>query len=231
MHLLYLDDSGTIGDPQTAHCLFAGFSIFETVTHWVDKEINDITIQYSLPPNMEFHASHINNGKNVWRRIPQDVRKNILLDLCHVIKNRNRDIRLFASIRNAAKSQSQGTDLNTELFTQVASRFDMFLGRIYRSSAKRERGIIIFDKSKSEYIIQKMSHRFMSIGHQWGTLRNLAEVPLFLDSKASRLIQLADIVAYAVHRHYNRQDSTYFSIIQDCFDSEGSTIHGLHEYL
>jgi hypothetical protein len=231
MHLLYLDDSGTIGDPQTAHCLFAGFSIFETVTHWLEKEINDIATQYSLPPNFEFHASHIKTGKKVWRRISRDTRNEILLSLCHVIKNRSRDIRLFASVHSIARSQSQGIDLNTDLFTQVASKFDMFLRRIYLSHAKRERGIIIFDKSKSEYIIQKMTLKFKNVGHQWGTLRNLAEVPLFLDSKASRLIQLADIIAYAVHRHYNCQDSTYFSIIKECFDAEGTTIHGLHEYL
>jgi hypothetical protein len=231
MHLLYLDDSGTIRDPQTAHCLFAGFSIFETVTHWLEKEINDIATRYSLPPNLEFHASHINSGKNAWRRIPKNIRNEILLALCNVIKSRSRDIRLFASVHNIERSQSQGLDLNTHLFTQVASRFDMFLRRIYLASAKRERGIIIFDKSKSEYIIQKMTLEFIHVGHQWGTLRNLAEVPLFLDSKASRLIQLADIVAYAAHRHYNRQDSTYFSIIKDCFDTDGTTMHGLHEHL
>ena len=76
-----------------------------------------------------------------------------------------------------------------------------------------------------------MSHRFSRTGHRWGTLRNLAEVPLFLDSKASRLIQLADIVAYAIHRWYNKKDFEYFSIIKECFDTEGSVVHGLHEYL
>jgi hypothetical protein len=231
MHLLYLDDSGTIGDPQTAHCLLAGFSIFETKTFWVEQEIEKIVEKHSLPSVMEFHASHIMAGKKAWRKLPKNVRQEVLLDLCQVIKNRQDEIRLFVSVHNIARSQSQGTDLNTELFTQVASRFDMFLGRIYRNVRKRERGIIIFDKSKSENIIQKMSHRFRNIGHKWGTLRNLAEVPLFLDSKASRLIQLADIVAYAFHRKYNLHDLTYSSMIEDCLDAEGHTIHGLHEYL
>jgi len=107
----------------------------------------------------------------------------------------------------------------------------MFLGRIYRKERKKERGIIIFDKSKSEYIIQKMSHTFKDTGHQWGKLFNLAEVPLFLDSKALRLIQLADLVAYAVHRKYNRGDQTYFSLIEDCFDADAGIRHGLHEYV
>ena len=232
MHLLYLDDSGTVGDPQITHCLLAGFSIFETVTHWVEKEINAIAVKYSLPPDVEFHANHIKTGRNIWRKMPPNVRQQILIDLCYVIKNRNKDIRLFASIHNIKRSQSQRNDLNEELFAQVASRFDMFLKRIYLSTKRGERGIIIFDKSKSESIIQNMSRKFKETGHQWGkTLRNLAEVPLFLDSKASRLLQLADIIAYAIHRKYNQQDTTYFSLIEDCFDSEGDIKHGLHEYL
>jgi hypothetical protein len=56
----------------------------------------------------------------------------------------------------------------------------------------------------------------------------LAEVPLFLDSKASRLIQLADLVAYAVFRNYERTDSQFYDVIRDRFDREGGVIHGLH---
>jgi hypothetical protein len=72
MHLLYLDDSGTIGDPQTAHCLLAGFSIFETKTFWVEQEIDKIIEKHSLPSVMEFHASHIMAGKKAWRKRPKD---------------------------------------------------------------------------------------------------------------------------------------------------------------
>jgi len=150
MYLLYLDDSGTIGDPQTAHCLFAGFAVYETLTYWIEQEINAIALKYSLPLNMEFDASHINSGKKAWRKIPKNTRQALLFDLCYVIKNRSKDLRLFSSIQNIARSQYERNDINTDLFAQVASRFDMLLRRIYRKTAKRERGIIIFDKSKSE---------------------------------------------------------------------------------
>jgi hypothetical protein len=42
------------------------------------------------------------------------------------------------------------------------------------------------------------------------------------------LTQLADIIAYAIYRHYERADSRFFSIIQDRFDAEGGIVHGLH---
>lgn len=56
---------------------------------------------------------------------------------------------------------------------------------------------MIFDKSTYEETIQNLATDFRTVGHQWNVIANLAEVPLFLDSKASRLIQLADLVAYA----------------------------------
>jgi len=76
-----------------------------------------------------------------------------------------------------------------------------------------------------------MATDFRTIGHQWGVLRNFSEVPLFLDSRASRLIQLADLLAYAIFRHYEQSDSRFYSIINNRFDSEGGVTHGLHEIL
>ena len=58
-------------------------------------------------------------------------------------------------------------------------------------------------------------------------IRNLAEIPLFVDSRASRLVQVADHVAYAVFRRYNAGDTQYFDIISSKFDSSEGVIHGL----
>jgi hypothetical protein len=227
MYLLYLDDSGTIGDPKNKCCLFAGFSIFETKTHWIEQEINAIAQKHHLDPDLEFHGASMRTGRGHWRRIAKDIREQAFLDLLHIIHERKGTIRLFASV--IRKNVYSGADINKDLFSQVSSRFDRLLSRIYQKTAKRERGIVIFDKSKHEAQIQQMSHDFKEYGHQWGTLKNFAEVPLFLDSKASRLIQLADIVSYSIYRKYNENDLTYFPLIEDCFDAESGITHGLHE--
>jgi hypothetical protein len=52
----------------------------------------------------------------------------------------------------------------------------------------------------------------------WGVVTNLSEVPLFMDSKASRLVQLADLVAFSLYRYYEAQDSRFIDIIQGRFD-------------
>ncbi len=83
-------------------------------------------------------------------------------------------------------------------------------------------------QSTYETTIRSRNTDFRTIGHSWGILRNFAEVPLFIDSKASRLIQLADLIAYAIFRNYERQDDSLFSIIRHSFDAEGGITHGLH---
>ena len=42
------------------------------------------------------------------------------------------------------------------------------------------------------------------------------------------MIQLADLVAYAVFRAYERQDTQFYDIIKGRFDSEGGVVHGLY---
>lgn len=110
MHLLYLDDSGSVGDASQHHFVLAGISIFERQGHWL----------------------------------------------------------------------SEGLD-------KVAARFDA-------------------------------AEPFP---------RNLAEVPVFLDSRASRLIQLADLVAYSVFQKFERGDTRFFDIITHRFDAVGGVVHGL----
>jgi hypothetical protein len=69
---------------------------------------------------------------------------------------------------------------------------------------------------------------FKTIGHTWGVLKNLAEVPLFLDSTASRLVQLADIIAYSLYRKFEKNDERFSSIIEGRFDQYAGVMHGFH---
>jgi hypothetical protein len=101
--------------------------------------------------------------------------------------------------------------------------------RLYQARADRQRGLIIFDKSSTEARIQSLARYFKDSGHLYGMTRSYAEVPVFLDSKASRLIQIADSVAFAIFRHIEHNDSHYFEIIKDCFDLKGGVVHGFYQ--
>ena len=111
-------------------------------------------------------------------------------------------------------------------FEDLCQRFDYFLARL-RREGEPHRGMIILDKTTRETSLQKLSREFRKTGTRWGDLKNIADTPFFVDSRASRLIQLADHVAYSVFRRYNSGDSQYFDIIANRFDEDGGVIHGL----
>ena len=232
MHLLYLDESGSVADPQQRHFVLGGLSIFERSTHWIEKELNQIALRFARDPNcpydVELHGSPMRTGRDGWdaHHVPDRIQA-IKDALSTLQRHHPRDIRLFAAVLE--KQHFSGQDIAEVAFTQICSRFDQFLMRLYRSKNDKQRGLIILDKSNTEARIQTLARDFKYTGHQYGVTRNYVEVPVFLDSKASRLIQLADLVAYAAFRHFEHNDSQYFEIIENCFDAEGGVIHGLYQ--
>lgn len=230
MHLLYLDESGSVADPDQKYFVLAGVAVFERKTHWVEQELNGIAARFNAisPYDVELHGSPMRSGRNGWKAYPLADRLAAIenaLDL-GVARNFPKGVRLFGAV--IRKSSLVGGDPVFHAFEQLSSRFDMFLQRLYSKYADPQRGIIVFDKSSTEQRIQTLAREFKYKGHSWGTTQNYAEVPLFLDSKASRLIQLADLVAYALFRHFEYGDSRFFDLIKECFDSEGGIAHGLY---
>ena len=111
-------------------------------------------------------------------------------------------------------------------FEDLLQRFDLYLGRLH-SKGDTQRGLLILDKTTQETTLQQLAIKFRTFGTQWGAIQYLADTPLFIDSRASRVIQLADHVAYAVFRRYQASDAQYFDIIANKFDQEGGVVHGL----
>ena len=204
--------------------------MFERSTHWIEQEMNSIARRFSPinPYDIEFHGAPMRFGDHGWGAFPFRDRVQAMIDVLDtcVCSHHPRDIRLFATV--IRKAAIPGEDAAELAFEQMCSRFDHYLARHYRLNHQRERGLIIFDKSSTERRIQTLARDFKYEGHTWGRTRNYAEVPVFLDSKASRMIQLADLIAYAIFRNFERGDDLLYKKIEKCFDSEGGVVHGLY---
>ena len=229
MYLLYADESGSIGNAGERFFVLAGVSVFERQTHWIEQELNKIAARFvpAQPHAVELHGSPMRSGSHGWRDFPRADREQAIHDAMQIVaKQYPRQVRLFAAVLE--KARFSGQDIAQVAFEQLSSRFDQFLGRLYRQNRNAQRGLILFDESSTEKRIQTLAREFKYTGHQFGVTRNYAEVPVFIDSKASRLIQLADLVAYALYRNFEQNDATYYNIISHCFDSEGGVVHGLY---
>lgn len=230
MHLLYLDESGCITDSRQRYFVLAGVSVFERQTHWIEQSLNSIAARFNPtdPHLIELHGSPMRSGRDGWKKhAPYADRMQAIKDALSVVPaSTSRGTRLFAAV--IRKAAVPGIDPVEDAFTQMAMRFDHFLRRQYLKHHDPQRGVIIFDKSSTEKRIQTLAREFKYTGHKYGTTKNYAEVPLFLDSRASRLTQLADLVAFAIYRFNECGDSTFYDIIKFCFDSEGGVEHGLY---
>jgi hypothetical protein len=229
MYLLYADESGSIGDPTERYFVLAGLSIFEREPHWLEQELEQIARRFDAdePASVELHGSPMRAGKGRWRHHPKQDREQAILDALTVgvCKRHPGKVRLFAAILE--KKNYVGQDIAQVAFEQLSSRFDQFLGRLHQKG-DTQRGLILFDKSSTERRIQTLAKEFKISGHSFGKTRNYAEVPVFIDSEASRLIQLADLVSYAIFRHFEFNDSRFYDLISGCFDSDGGVVHGLY---
>ena len=106
------------------------------------------------------------------------------------MKNAHWGVRAFAV---AVDKQAVSPDDPVErAFEEICNRFNLYLTRLHNREGNQPRGLIVMDKSHYEDTLQGLARRFREQGARWGNLRNLAEVRLFVDSAASRLIQITD---------------------------------------
>ena len=228
MHLIYLDDAGSPGNDTEDYFVLGGVSIFEAQCHWITQKLDELaaSIDPSNPQGIEFHASEIfARRSHPWDRMNKDEATGIIKAVLRIFASCYESAKAFACAVN--KSSFVGNDPVELAFEDLTKRFDMYLDSM-RNGGDRQRGLIILDETAYETTLQKMAINFRYWGTQWGSIRNLADIPLFVDSKASRVIQLADHVAYAVFRRYNAGDTSYFDIIASkFFKSEDGIVHGL----
>jgi len=111
----------------------------------------------------------------------------------------------------------------------LLNKFDVMLKRLRSEERSDNRGLVIHDRRVvAERDIQDWTRGWQKAAGSVGQLRNLAGVPLFADSRASRLIQAADLICYALYRHYDpqRRGVDYAERIWRNFDAGQHVLHG-----
>jgi len=229
MHILYIDDSGSVENANERHFVLGGVSVFERGLYHQIKATDDCVAGFKLgddPHEVELHGSVMYQGSSgVWRSVRQRPAREAMIQKALATLTGHRAVRLFAvAIDKAAVSPR---DPIAMAFEEICNRFNLFLARTNDRNEESHRGLIVMDENRHEKPLQMLARKFRVDGARWGHFRNLAEVPLFVDSKASRMIQMADLVSYATFRNFEHADARFFNPLIPLFDSDGGVIHGL----
>lgn len=229
MYLLYLDASGSVRNPNERHFILAGIAVFERQIYHLINQVDRFvsSLDRGEVHDVELHGSVMANGRrSPWKGMTRQGRLNTIERALHLLRDAHGGVTAFAvAVDKCAVSPDDPFEY---AFEEICNRFDLFLSRLWsKRKNEKHRGLVVMDKSHYEETLQGLARRFREEGTRWRALRNLAEVPMFLDSAASRLIQIADLFGWAVWRRYEYHDTRHFDQVVRCFDTEGGVMHGL----
>ena len=233
MYLLFLDESGTHGGSPSL--IVGGFAVQEDDARHLQQKLDSFLQRKLLALGLnsqefELHATDMLRGKKEWAQVPLADRKRIMHGtymslLNYVVRWPDFPLSFFGAVVDSQKHPDR-REREKLAYELVLNKFDNMLGRINRAHNARQRGLVIHDQRvvhggrrvmTEERRIQEWTHDWREAAGKVGQLRNFADVPLFADSQATRLIQAADFVTYALWRHYGASDSAYLNLVAQRF--------------
>ncbi len=230
MYLLYLDESGNHSNAR--HFVLAGVSVYETSVYWAKDQLDRIQSDYfpDSEDSVLFHAAslRVRDGTTIpapFDQLAQSTRLEIL--------NRLYDAAFevygtFFAVIVEKSFLNQDEDPYERALEQILSRFDQFLGRMYRERGQRDKGLIVIADSHYRDRLEVVARQLAAQGTQWGELRNIVDIPFFTLSKNSRLLQIADLIANTVYGRYESGHASRFDSMLRKFDQdESGRMHGL----
>ncbi len=231
MFLAYLDESGT---PRDEYMVVGGLLVHEQDAWPLSRAVDLIANRLPSPKKgAELHASPMRSRRGNWKNVPDDARQRALDEIADLLVMPPRTFAyrpvLFAVAMHNESNRHH--DPIERLYEEFFARCNGFLGR-EASLGNRHRCIPIADKSNTierrlQSLVKIWRARGATTGAQIGPLAGFAEVPVFVDSRASRIIQLADFVCNTVYRYYSGSYAPEFEKILPTFDNEDGRLHGL----
>ena len=238
VYLLYLDESGTHGGSPAL--ILGGLAIHEHDAYHFQQKLEGVLARKLpkglKPKDFELHAAEIKTpvkkkkGVTVtspWAQVPMGTRLDILKAVYSAIGSyscfdQTRPCALFGAVIDNSYA-----DREQRAYEEVLHKFDDMLEWQYRATGVRERGIVIHDKRSIERDVQGWANTWRRVSGRIGKLSNFTDAPFFSDSRASRMIQAADFVSWALWRYYGCQDDSRIKGLWNLFDSNQGVMHGL----
>ena len=231
--MCFVDESGTHGGSPV---LVVGGIIIHEEDAWHLQQRLDSFLFRKLNPlghdhtDFELHATEIRRGGKQWANVDEPDRHRILAGAYGALAGYAPvDAALPWRLIGAVMEEDPGRQ-KRRAYELLTKKFDDFVDRMSRDG-QQQRGLIVHDHSSVEGTLQNWTNQWRVASSSLGRLRNLVEVPLFADSRASRALQAADLVAYALFRYYSkpggRSDDKYIRRLWTQFDSDNGRMHGL----
>jgi len=118
-----------------------------------------------------------------------------------------------------------------QAFEQVVTRFHRYLVNIEPPKGPTNYGLLVHDNNQS--VAKKhtdLMRHFHRQGTLWAAVDRIIETPMFVDSKLTRMVQIADLCAYALRRFVENGETDLFGRIFLRADRSGQIIVGVRHF-
>lgn len=251
MYLLFVDESGTHGGSHAF--VLGGIAIHESDSQRLQGDLDRLVAAKlgKRPSNLdefELHASEMRNakkptgpkaersgGSSIWANYPRAMRKELLDDAYRLIADfKPRDPALPTALFGVvvdSRFRPEWSQIERERYAYevLLNKFDVMLKNLRVHKNLNNRGLVIHDRRVvAERDIQSWTSEWRAAAGRIGRLMNLADVPLFADSRATRLLQVADLVSYSLFRRFTpgRSAEASFTTLWPAFHAEKGQVHG-----
>jgi hypothetical protein len=142
--------------------------------------------------------------------------------------------RLFAECIDKLHFDSSraGRSIDVQAFEQVITRFERFCSNVDpHVPGQKQLSLVVHDNN--ETVAKKhtaLMREFHRIGTPYAPLNHIVETPLFVDSSLTRMIQIADLCAYALRRYLENGELDLLRRIFPRADRSGAVVVGVRHY-
>lgn len=218
MYLLYLDESGEPNFGDQTNFVLGAVAVFEGEIYKLSVQLDDIQRSYfpHLKMPLSFHATDIHGARGQFRALLRSEREALMSELystIHVAAFPR--LVAFATDMHVSAAENEDQVLH-DTFQDLIQRFNTFLKRQHQAG-HTQKGLVIIDQAHQKNYRQLLAS-FQREGTEFGYIMNIIDIPYFAGSHDTRMIQLADLCAYAVFRNYEHSDPKYFDAMLERFD-------------
>jgi hypothetical protein len=136
------------------------------------------------------------------------------------------DAVIVADAQRKAANTGDEDQILEHAFEQVVTRFHHYLER-----QAIDVGLIVQDQNETAARrLTQLARKYHTRGTTYSQVSRLVETPLFVDSRLTSMVQLADLCAYAVRRNFENGETDLLDRIYDRFDRAAGRLVGIRHY-